>query len=350
MFSSGARPAVRRCATAACVPEKKRQQHQSGAMAMNKIRGISRAACALAAAMACGAVLAQSAYPTKTVRVVVPFPAGGSNDLVARVVSQELSKSLGQQFVVDNRGGASGVIGAEMVAKAPADGYTLMVHSITHLSNGLLIKKVPYDTVNDFTPISLLVAQPGALVVHPALPAKTVKDFIALAKKRPDELTYASNGPGGSLHLMMALFANMANIKLIHVPYKGGAPLVTSLLSGETQSATATINTVLPHIKSNRLRPLGVTSDKPSGLLPGVPGYEFNSWIGVFGPKNMPPALVDRLYSELEKVMKQPNVVKALADQALDPWPATQQQFAQRIKADYDKLAKVIKITGVQPE
>ena len=325
---------------------------------MNKTRGASRVGCALAAALLCGAVYAQSAYPTKAVRVVVPFPAGGSNDLVARIVSQELSKSLGQQFVVDNRGGASGLIGAEIVAKAPADGYTLMVHSITHLSNGILIKKVPYDTVNDFTPISLLVAQPGVLVVHPALPAKTVKDFIALAKKRPDEITYGSNGPGGSLHLMMALFANMANIKLIHVPYKGGAPLVTSLLSGETQSATATINTVLPHIKSNRLRPLGVTSDKPSGLLPGVPtiaqagvpGYEFNSWIGVFGPKNMAPALVDRLHNDLEKVMKQPNVVKALADQALDPWPATQQQFAQRIKADYDKLAKAIKITGVQPE
>jgi tripartite-type tricarboxylate transporter receptor subunit TctC len=325
---------------------------------MHTIRGVSRVGCALAAALLCGVAFAQSAYPTKTVRVVVPFPAGGSNDLVARIVSQEMSKSLGQQFVVDNRGGASGVIGAEMVAKAPADGYTLMVHSITHLSNGLLIRKVPYDTINDFTPIALLVAQPGVLVVHPALPAKTVKDFIALAKKRPDELTYASNGPGGSLHLMMALFANMANIKLIHVPYKGGAPLVTSLLSGETQSATATINTVLPHIKSNRLRPLGVTSDKPSGLLPGVPtiaqagvpGYEFNSWIGVFGPKNMQPALVDRLHGELEKVMKQPNVVKALADQALDPWPATQQQFAQRIKADYDKLARVIKITGVQPE
>jgi len=325
---------------------------------MTIIRGAAKAGCALAAAMLCSAVFAQANYPAKAVRVVVPFPAGGSNDLVARVVSQELSKMMGQQFVVDNRGGASGVIGAEMVAKAPADGYTLMVHSITHLSNGLLIRKVPYDTINDFTPISLLVAQPGALVVHPALPAKTVKDFIALAKRRPDELTYGSNGPGGSLHLMMALFANMANIKLIHVPYKGGAPLVTSLLSGETQSATATINTVLPHIKSGRLRPLGVTSDKPSGLLPGVPtiaqagvpGYEFNSWIGVFGPRNMPPALVDRLHNDLEKVMKQPTVVKALADQALDAWPATQQQFAQRVKADYDKLAKVIKMTGVQPE
>jgi len=325
---------------------------------MKTIRGASRAVIALAAVLSCGAAHAQTAYPSKPVRVVVPFPAGGSNDLVARIVSQELSKSIGQQFVVDNRGGASGLIGAEMVAKAPADGYTLMVHSITHLSNGILIKKVPYDTINDFTPIALLVAQPGVLVVHPALPAKTVKDFIALAKKHPDEITYASNGPGGSLHLMMALFANMANIKLIHVPYKGGAPLVTSLLSGETQSATATINTVLPHIKSNRLRPLGVTSDKPSALLPGVPtiaqagvpGYEFNSWIGVFGPKNMPAALVDRLHGELEKVMKQPNVVKALADQALDPWPATQQQFAQRIKADYEKLAKVIKMTGVQPE
>jgi tripartite-type tricarboxylate transporter receptor subunit TctC len=157
---------------------------------------------------------------------------------------------------------------------------------------------------------------------------------------------------------MMALFANMANIKLIHVPYKGGAPLVTSLLSGETQSATATINTVLPHIKSGRVRPLGLTSDKTSSLLPGVPtiaqsgvpGYEFNSWIGVFAPKNLPPAIVDRLHGELQKVIRQPNVTKALADQALDPWPATQQEFAKRTRADFDKLAKVIKLTGVQPE
>ncbi len=325
---------------------------------MSPVRGAAKAGVALAAAVLCSAVFAQTNFPSKPVRVVVPFPAGGSNDLVARIVSQELTKAMGQQFVVDNRGGASGLIGAEMVAKSPADGYTLMVHSITHLSNGLLIKKVPYDTVGDFTPISLLVAQPGALVVHPALPVKTVKEFIALAKKRPDEITYGSNGPGGSLHLMMALFANMANVKLIHVPYKGGAPLVTSLLSGETQSATATINTVLPHIKSSRLRPLGVTSDKPSGLLPGVPtiaeagvsGYEFNSWIGVFGPKGLQPAMVERLHTEIGKVMKQPNVTKALADQALDPWPATQQQFAQRVRADYDKLAKVIKMTGVQPE
>lgn len=326
---------------------------------MSLKRAAARAACAVAAATAlCAGAYAQSPYPSKVVRVVVPFPAGGSNDLVARIVSQELSKAMAQQFIVDNRGGASGLIGAELVARSPADGYTLMVHSITHLSNGVLIRKVPYDTLGDFTPVSLLVAQPGALVVHPALPVKNVKEFIALAKKRPDQLTYGSNGPGGSLHLMMALFANMANIKLIHVPYKGGAPLVTSLLSGETQSATATINTVLPHIKSARLRPLGVTSDKPSALLPdvptiaqaGVPGYEFNSWIGVFGPKNLPQPIADRLHAELEKVLKQPAVVKALADQALDPWLATQQQFAQRTRADYDKLAKVIKLTGVQPD
>ncbi|HEY9446515.1 MAG TPA: tripartite tricarboxylate transporter substrate binding protein [Burkholderiales bacterium] len=325
---------------------------------MTMIRAAAKAGCVLAAILSCGIAYAQSAYPAKVVRVVVPFPAGGSNDLVARLVSQELSKSLGQQFVVDNRGGASGVIGADLVAKAAPDGYTLMVHSITHLSNGLLIKKVPYDTRSDFTPVSLLVAQPGVLVAHPALPVKTVKQFIALAKARPNEITYASNGPGGSLHLMMALFASMADVKLIHVPYKGGAPLVTSLLSGETQSATATINTVLPHIKSGRLRPLGLTTDKRSDLLPGVPtiaesgvaGYEFNSWVGAFGPKGMPPAIVERLHGEIAKVMRQPEVMKSLANQALDPWPATQQQFAQRVKADYDKLAKVIKLTGVQSE
>ena len=323
---------------------------------MKSLRGVVQAVSVAAAVFACGAQ-AQS-YPTKAVRVVVPFPAGGSNDLVARMVSQELSKAMGQQFVVDNRGGASGVIGAEMVARAPADGYTLMVHSITHLSNGLLIKKVPYDTVNDFTPVALLVAQPGVLVVHPSLPVKTVKQFIALAKARPNEITYGSNGPGGSLHLMMALFTSMANVKLIHVPYKGGAPLTTSLISGETQSATATINTVLAHIKSSRLRALGVTADTRSGLLPdvptiaeaGVPGYEFNSWIGLFGPKGLPQPLVDRLHGEVGKVMKQPEVVKSLANQALDPWNASQQDFVRRVKADYEKLAKVIKLAGVQSE
>ena len=325
---------------------------------MTSIRLLAGAGCMLAAAVTCGAALAQPAYPGKPVRVVVPFPPGGSNDIVARVITQDLSKAMGQQFIVDNRGGASGLIGAEMVAKAPPDGYTLMVHSTTHISNALLYKKVPYDTLNDFTPIALLVAQPGVLVVHPALPTKTVKQFIALAKARPDQITYASNGPGGSLHLQMALFASMANIKLIHVPYKGGAPLVTSLLSGETQSSTATMNTVLPHLKSGRLRALGVTSGKRSSILPDVPtiaeagvaGYDVNPWVGAFGPARMPKALVDRLHDEINRIVQKPEVVKQLTNQALDPWGTTQEEFGRRIRADYDQLRKAIELAGVQAE
>jgi len=241
------------------------------------------------------------------------------------------------------------------VARAPADGYTLMVHSITHLSNGLLIRKVPYDTVNDFTPVALLVAQPGVLVVHPALPVKTVKQFIALAKARPNEITYGSNGPGGSLHLMMALFTSMANVKLIHVPYKGGAPLTTSLISGETQSATATINTVLAHIKSSRLRALGVTADTRSGLLPdvptiaeaGVPGYDHGPWNGMLLPARTPATIVNRLNAASAKAIHLPDVKAALAQEGAEPVGNRPEEFGKMIREETVKWAKVIKAANI---
>ena len=309
---------------------------------------------ALIIACATGHAVGQPAYPTKVVRVVVPFPPGGSNDIVARFISRELTESMGQQFIVENRGGASGVIGAEAVSKSTPDGYTLMVHSTSHLSNAFSYKKLPYDTVKSFDPVALLAAQPSVLVVHPALPVKSVKDFIALAKSRPKQLTYASNGEGGNLHVQMALFASIANIQLIHVPYKGGAEMATSVISGETQSAVSTVGAALTHIQSGRMRALGVTSARRSAILPnyptvaesGLPGYDINAWIGAFAPAGTPKTVVDRLQTEISKVLKRPDVAKQMMDQGVEPWPGTQQEFVTRIKSDMDQLQKVFRIIG----
>jgi tripartite-type tricarboxylate transporter receptor subunit TctC len=302
-----------------------------------------------------GGVLAQ-AYPVKPVRVVIPWPAGGSNDVVGRIVLQKVGDSLGQQFVIDNRAGAAGSIGADVVAKAPPDGYTLMVHSTTHVGNASMYRKLPYDTLKDFTGVALLAAQPGVLTVHPSLPVKSVKEFIALAKSRPGEINYSSSGNGSAPHMSMALLVSMAGINIVHIPYKGGPPQVTALMSGETQASLATISTVLAHINAGRLRALGVSSAKRSGVLPGVPtiaeagvpGYEMNPWIAVFAPAGTPRAIIERLNAECNKALRLPDVSQSLAGQALDPWIATPEEFEARLKADYDKYAKLIKLTGAK--
>lgn len=313
----------------------------------------------LVASAACGlmtGIAAAQNYPSKPVRVVIPWPPGGSNDVVGRIVMQKLSESLGQQFVIDNRPGASGAIGSEPVAKAPPDGYTIMVHSTTHLGNGHLYKKLPYDTIRDFAPVGMLASQPGSLTVHPSLPVKSVKEFIALAKAQPGQVNYSSSGNGSAPHLSMALLTSMTGIKLVHVPYKGGAPQVTALVAGETQASLATISTVIAHLKSGRLRALGVSSAKRSGLLPdvptiaesGVPGYEMSPWIAVYAPANTPRAIIDRLNSEINKALKLPDVAQSLSSQALDPLPSTPEEFAARIKVDFEKYGKLIKLTGAK--
>src|SRR5690349_12065237 len=315
----------------------------------------------LAAAVAAlaPAIGAAQAYPTKPVRVVIPWPPGGSNDIVGRIVAQKLSEAMGQQFIVDNRGGASGVLGSEFVAKAPADGYTIMVHSTTHVGNAHLYgSKLAYDTLKDFAGVGLLSAQPGALTAHPALPVKTTKDFIALAKARPGQILYSSSGNGSAPHLQMALLVSMAGIKLVHVPYKGGAPQVTALMAGETQVSFATIGTVINQIKAGRLRPLGVGSAKRTRQLPdvptisesGVPGYEMNPWIGMFVPANTPRAIVERLNAEVNKALASTDVIQKLEAQALDPWTSTPEEFNARLKADYEKYGKLIKLTGAKVE
>ncbi|MGQ0750161.1 MAG: Bug family tripartite tricarboxylate transporter substrate binding protein [Betaproteobacteria bacterium] len=297
-------------------------------------------------------------YPAKPVRVVIPWPPGGSNDVVGRLVLQKLAQTMGQQFVVDNRAGAAGSIGAEVVAKAPPDGYTLMVHSTTHLGNGTLYKSLPYDVIKDFAAIALLSAQPGVLTVHPSLPVKSVREFVALAKSRPGQILYSSSGNGSAPHLSMALLVSMAGIDIVHVPYKGGVPQVTALVSGETQSSLATISTVIAHIRNGKLRPLGVSSAKPTKVLPGiptisasgVPGYEMAPWIGVFAPAGTPKSIIDRLNAEVNKALAQPDIVKKLESQALDPWPSTPEEFSARLRADFDKYAKLIKLSGAKIE
>jgi len=303
------------------------------------------------------AAVAQS-YPAKPVRVVIPWPPGGSNDVVGRLVLQKLSEWMGQQFVVDNRPGASGVVGSDVVAKAAPDGYTIMIHSTTHLGNAHLYKKLPYDTLKDFTGVGLLSAQPGVLTVHPSLPVKSVKEFIALAKARPGQILYSSSGNGSAPHLQMALLISMTGIKITHVPYKGGVPQVTALVSGETQASFATISTVIAHIRNGKLRPLGVGSVKPSKTLPGVPtisdagvpGYEMAPWIGVYAPAGTPRNIIDRLNSEINKALAQPDIVQKLESQALDPLPSTPEEFNARIKADYEKYGKLIKLIGAKIE
>ncbi len=306
------------------------------------------------AAMLPPAAYAQ-AYPAKPVRVIVVFPPGGSNDIVARIVFQKMTEQLGQQFVIDNRGGAAGTIGADVVAKSPPDGYTVMVQSATHVANPHLYKSLPYDTLNDFIGVTALARQVGILVVHPSMPAKTTKEFIALAKARPGQVVYGSAGNGSFVHLTMALLASMTGVNMIHVPYKGGGPASLAIVAGETQAMLATIGSLFTHIKSGRVRPLGVTSDKRTVQFPevpalaeAVPGYEFTAWVGAFVPAKTPKPIVDKLNAELRKALDHPDVAKNLSDQTLDPMHMTPEQFAERLKSDYEKYARVVKISGAR--
>ena len=298
--------------------------------------------------------LAQS-YPDKAVRVIVVFPPGGSNDVVARIVFNKMSMIMGQQFIIENRGGAAGSIGSEVVANSPADGYTLMVQSATHVANPHLYKKLAYDALKDFIGVTTLARQVGVLAIHPSLPVKSVKEFIALAKQKPGEIVYGSAGNGSFVHLTMALFASMNNLKMIHVPYKGGGPSGAALVAGETQAMIATIGSLFSHIKSKRVIPLGVTSDKRTTQFPDipaiaetVPGYEFTAWVGCFAPAGTPKPIIDQLNAELKKALADPGVASKLSSQTLDPMPMSPEDFAKRLKADYDKYEKVIKISGAK--
>ncbi len=302
------------------------------------------------------AALAQ-AYPVKPVRIVVSWPPGGSNDVVARVMAQRLTEALGQTFVIDNRAGATGTIGSDIVAKSPPDGYTVLVNSATHVANAHIYKKLPYDTMKDFTGILPLAVQVGMLVVHPSLPANSVKELIALARSKPDEIAYASTGTGSYTWLTMALLLQMTGTKMLEVNYKGGGPAVIALAAGETQAFFVGIGSLSAALQANRVRPLAVASDKRLKQFPDiptvaetVPGYELTAWIGSFVPSATPPAIVQRLNTEFRKALEHPDATRILGAQALDPMPMTVDEFAQRLRSDYDKYERIISATGARAQ
>lgn len=310
----------------------------------------------MAAALLTAGLAAAQTYPAKTVRVLIPWPPGGSNDIVGRIVFQKVAEQTGEQFVIDNRGGAAGTIGADIVAKSPPDGYTIMVHSATHVANAHLYQKLPYDTLKDFIGITPLAAQVGMLAVHPSLPVKTVREFIALAKARPGEIIYGSSGNGSFVHLTMALFNSMTGTQMVHVPYRGGGPASIGIASGETQAMIATIGALIPQINAKQVRPLAVTSAARVKQFPGVPtlaeagvpGYEFTAWIGAFVPASTPRPVVDRLGAEIRKALDHPDVARILSSQTLDPMFMTPEEFARRLKSDDDKYEKLIKLTAAK--
>ena len=320
-----------------------------------KLRHALAVCCTLIAA---GAGAAALDYPVRTVRVIVPGPPGGGADILARAVTQKMAENLGQQFVVDNRAGASGIIGTELTAHAAPDGYTIMIgHSGTHAINLSLRKTLPYHPVKDFTPLMLAANVPNVLITHPGLPARSVKELIALAKWRPGQMTYASAGTGFSQHLAGVLFCDMAGVKMLHVPYKGSAPGMTDVIAGHVMLMFPNVTAALPHIRSGRLRALGVTSRKRSAVLPGVPaiaetlpGYEATAWFGFFAPAGLPPKLTAFLNSEMVKALTDPRVRELIQSQGADVVGDTPEAFLAFVNAEIAKWAKVIKAAGVEQE
>ena len=305
--------------------------------------------------------LAQSgatAYPEKPIRLVVPFAAGGALDVVGRILGQKLTESWGRQILIDNRLGAAGNIGAEFVAKALPDGYTLLMSSVTTQAISMsLLSRPPYDFVRDYAPVMLVASAPLALTTHATLPANSVNAFIALAKARPGELNYFSSGSGSGTHLAAAIFDQMAGIKTVHVPYKGGAQGVSDLLSGQLQFAFSTMGLAQPHVQSGRLRMLGVGSTRRYTRLPNlptiaesVPGYEAEQWYGVVAPAHTPAAIVNKLAGELKTIVALPDVRERFYSQGIEPASATPTEFAAVIRANVDKYAKVIKQLGLRQD
>jgi tripartite-type tricarboxylate transporter receptor subunit TctC len=294
-------------------------------------------------------------YPDRTIRIIVPFAPGGSTDIVARITSQKLSERLKQSVVIDSRGGGGGNIGSDMVAKAPPDGYTLLLGTVGSLTiNPTLYKKMPYDPLRDLAPIGYFGSTPNILVVHPSLPPRSVRELIAFARSRPGQLNYGSGGTGGSIHLAAELFKSLAKVDMVHVPYKGSAPALIDLLGGQTQLMFATMPPALPHVKSGRLRALGVTGAQRSPLVPGLPtiaesglpGYEITQWWALLGPPGLPPAIVTRLNSELNAILQQSDVKERFASEGAVTAPNTPEWLASFMKSEVAKWAKVVRASG----
>lgn len=311
---------------------------------------------ALALALCAAQSAAAQAYPTKPVRLIVPFAPGGPNDILARLIGQKLAESWGQQVIVDNRPGGGTVIGTEIAVRSAPDGYTLLMISTSHTSNPSL-RKLPYDPIRDLEPVILLASGPNVVLAHPSVPARSVKELIALARARPEQVAYGSGGIGTSTHLSGAMLAQMAGVKMIHVPYKGAGPATLELLSGQISWMVGTLLPSMPHIRSARLRALAVTSAKRSAVLPEVPpvadtlpGFEAMSWYGVAAPGATPPELVARLNREIARQLGAPDVRERIAAEGTEVIGGSPQEFAAFYRSEIEKWAKVIRAAGLRPE
>ena len=311
----------------------------------------------LGMALAGPAVAQTDPYPTRPIRLIVPLPPGGGADLVGRLVAERLGKNLGQQVLVDNRAGGGTVIGADLAAKSAPDGYTLLLGTATtHAINSSLVKKLPYDPIKDFAPISLVAVLPQIIVAHPSLPANTLPELISLAKKRPADILFASTGNGSANHLGAEMLNSVARIKTTHVPYKGAGPSVTDLLAGQTQFMFSTIPPVLPHVKANRLKALAVAHSKRSALLPNLPttaeggaaGVEASSWNGILARAGTPAAIIARLHTELSAIMTRAELRERLAAAGVEPMLNTPEEFAKYIQSETARYAQVIATSGAR--
>ena len=310
----------------------------------------------LAAAVVAGSAVGQS-YPVKSIRMIIGFPPGGGTDIIGRIVAQRLGDGLKQQIVPDNRGGASGQIAAEIVAKEPPDGYTVMMaHTAAMSILPSLYPGLPYDPVRDFAPISLVAIRPKLVVTHPSLPVKNVRELIALAKSKPDQLIYGSTGSGAINHLAGELFKLMTNTKMIHVPYKGGGPVSIALLSGEVSILFAEPATIVQHLKAGKVRALAVTTPKHSLALPdlptvaesGVPGYDVTSWNGMLIPAGTPPDIVKRYNAEFNKAITAPDMRKRMIENGYEPVGGEPEKLSELIRVETAKWAKVVKAAGMK--
>lgn len=302
--------------------------------------------------------LAQS-YPAKPVRMVVPFPAGGATDIVGRLIAQKLTEAWGQQVIVDNRGGAGGTIGSDIAAKSAPDGYTMLVGtSSTHAIAPSLYSKLPYDPVRDFAPVTLVASATILLAVHPSVPAKNVRELIALAKKQPNALSFASSGNGGISHLIGEHFKSVGGIQMLHVPYKGDTPALVDLVSGQVHLMFGTAVSFLPYVKAGRLNALAVTNPKRSPIAPdvptvaesGLPGFEALQWFGIFVPAGTSKEIVARLNGEIVKIVRLPDIRERMTNLGADVVGSTPEQFAAFQKADTVKSARVVKESGAKIE
>ena len=304
-------------------------------------------------------VHAQGSWPSKMIKIIVAYPAGGANDIVAREVGKKMSDLLGQPVIIDNRGGAGGTIGADMAAKSPPDGYTLLMGAGGHTLAPSLYIKLPYDIVKDFAPVSTAAKGSYLLVLHPSVPANSVKELIALAKIRPTKLNYGSAGVGTPPHLAGEMFKAMAGVDMIHVPYKGDAPEIVDLLGGHLDLAFIAITPIAPHVKAGKLRALAVTGGQRTPVMPDLPtieeagglkGYDISTWWGLLAPTGTPPEIVNRLSTTMGKIVTLPDIKERFAALGIEPAANTPEQFAKLIKAEVEKFAKLAKAAGVKPE